>query len=58
MISCMICKNNGYCPLWKSRKVEVRTYCESFIDPTLYTVKTFRHGGYIAGDCKKFQKMT
>ncbi len=59
MINCTECKNNGYCPLWKSEKIDVRIRAERGypINYCLQMVVTISKGEYIAKHCEKFQKM-
>ena len=58
MISCTECKNNGYCPFWKSEKVDMREIFEyrGSINYCLQMATIINHGEDIAENCEKFQK--
>ncbi len=58
MISCTECKNSGYCPLWKSEKVNIRNLCEQNqpLNYILQMANTINCGEYLAPGCEKFQK--
>ena len=60
MISCTECKNNGYCPLWKSEKINVRIMREREepINYCLEMVRLLNIGEDFAKNCEKFKKMT
>ena len=60
MISCTECKNNNYCPLWKSEKVSIRNMREYEvpINYCLEMVRLINNGEDFAKNCEKFQKMT
>ncbi len=59
MTNCTECKNNGYCPLWKSEKIDARTCCEREcpINYCYQMVITINAGEVLAENCEKFQKM-
>ena len=60
MISCTVCKNNGYCPFWKSEKVNARLEHENVVPINYFTeaVALMNAGEDIAINCEKFQKVT
>ena len=60
MISCTECKNSGYCPFWKSEKIDIRNYIEHEVplNLCLQMVKLINLGEYLAENCKKLQKIT
>ncbi len=55
MICCTVCKNNGYCPLWKSEKVTARGNWGAGYRLKLGVIT--HKGMDLAMNCKKFQKM-
>ena len=60
MICCTECKNSGYCPLWKSEKIDIRTHCENVcpINLCAQMVQVIYKGEDLAQNCEKFQKIT
>ena len=59
MLCCTECKNSGYCPLWKSEKVNVRIMREreAPINYCLEMVRLIDIGEDLAKNCEKFQNM-
>ena len=59
MTNCTECKNNGYCPFWKSEKVNMRIMREREvpINFCLEMVRLLNIGEDFAQNCEKFQKM-
>ena len=59
MISCTECKNNGYCPLWKDEKINMRAgfECSGSVNYCLQMATVINRGEDIAENCEKFQKM-
>ena len=60
MTSCTECKNNGYCPLWKSEKVDLQIVCNVgwHIAHCTQLALQINRGKVLAKNCEKFQKFT
>lgn len=59
MTCCTECRNNGYCPLWKGEKVNIRNLCDQVnpLDFILQMANMINCGEYLAPSCKKFKKI-
>ncbi len=58
MTSCTECRNNGYCPLWKSEKIDLRASfeCSGSVNYCKQMATMINVGEILAINCKKFQK--